>query len=137
MSVSKLAGSPGPGWTDIAILRFRVPPAAELEQVQAHGFKLRQQTVQRHLVTQRPGEQGVSPLRLRAQSWERAEHRFAQQSADAELAPHRFRCLVHGSIVADKRERTHRTDRVSAAARVRPIPDTVHSRSACRWRAVP
>ena len=50
---------------------------------------------------------------------------------------HRFRCLVHGGIVADKRVRTHRTDRVSAAARVRPIPDRAHSRSACRWRAVP
>jgi len=66
------------------------------------------------------------------------EHRLAQQSADAELAPHRFRCLITAALSQASGLRTHRTDRnrMGAAARVRPIPDGVQSKSACRWCAV-
>jgi len=69
-------------------VRLRVRPVtqpANVEQLQAKCFDLREQPVQRGLVDERTGEHGVAGARLDAQVAERQPHRLAEVTANADL----------------------------------------------------
>src|SRR5262249_24985166 len=67
-----------------------IPPLTDLEQLEAERSDLGEQTEERRLIGQLPGEHGLGSLRLRAQVRERAELGLAQQPADADLVIHGF-----------------------------------------------
>jgi hypothetical protein len=69
----------------------------DVEQLQAELLDLGQNPVQRGLIGQRPGEQGLTSPRFRVQTRKGAEQRVAEEPTDAELVVHRLCRLFHGA----------------------------------------